>query len=441
VFVLGEVMVQGKPAADRSKGSLSTNAAWAVAGNISYGAGRLLIFVILAKAFDQEQVGQFVLSLAIVTPLSFLLNMELRLVLVTDTKGLVDVGYCLAVRLVSNAVLALVLLGFCEVMRNGWGWDGDKIALMLLVGGVRMVESMADLYLGVLQKHERMKNVAISQTLKTLAVLLCAALAAQWSDDIWPVVAGWLLAVLLVGWYYDRRCAWRHQPVGIHWSSGVSKDLVKLAFPLGIFVTITSFNDGVGRYFVGYFMGDAVVAYLAAMLFVVTGAAAVQNGVNQSVLPRLAVYYASNIDAFWKLLRRVLALSWLAMAGLLAVVWWQGKLIVRIISRTEYVDYLYAPEQVKDVPLFVLVIFAGCVLLTGMIVGSALMACHRFKSNLAAVALGLAVNVIICWLYVGDYGVRAAAWAGIFSAGITTLVCTIVLVWVVPKPARQIDLK
>ena len=68
-------------------GTLSTNAAWAVAGNLFYAGGRFLIVVILTKHFASEQVGRVLYALAVVTPLSYLINMELRSVFVTDTKG------------------------------------------------------------------------------------------------------------------------------------------------------------------------------------------------------------------------------------------------------------------------------------------------------------------------------------------------------------------
>ena len=46
-------------------------------------------------------------------------------------------------------------------------------------------------------------------------------------------------------------------------------------------------NDGVGRYFLARRVGDTSVAYFGALMYVVIGATAMQNGVNQAILPRL----------------------------------------------------------------------------------------------------------------------------------------------------------
>ena len=57
--------------------SLFTNTAWAVSCNLIYAGGRFVIIVLLTKFYTSSQVGQVALALAIVTPLSFLFNMEL----------------------------------------------------------------------------------------------------------------------------------------------------------------------------------------------------------------------------------------------------------------------------------------------------------------------------------------------------------------------------
>jgi len=410
-----------------SGGSLSVNTVWAVLGNLFFAGGRFLIFMILAKTFSEQQVGRFVLALAIVTPLSFLLNMELRLVLVTDTRGEVKAGYCLGTRIASNLLLVMVLGLGCVLMRSLCGWQWNQCVILLLAGGVRMVESIADIAIAVLQKYERMKNVAISQMLKTLGVLLCAVGVAHWADNLIWVLLGWLLMVGGVFWFYDRRRAGRYVSMKVCWRQSEVVRLCKQAFPLGVFVTITTFHEGVSRYFVAHYQGEAVVAYFATMLFVMAGAASVQNGVNQAVLPRLARYYAGNISDFWKLLGKVLGGSWLVMLAGLLVVAWQGRRIVALIARPEYAEYLYSPQRQSVWPIFVIVVLGGCLTLTSMILGDAIVACHRYKSRMIAVALGAVVNIGVCWRYIPDYGLKAAAWAGVVSAGVIVLICVSVL--------------
>ncbi len=396
--------------------SLPHNTAWAVAGNVCFAGGRFLIFVLLWKFLPSVQVGQAILALAIVTPLSFFLNMGFRLILVTDTANRYAPGSCLTTRLGSNFVLALILVSLC-VMQTG-NWSKEKMAVILLAGAVRAVESWADIYLAVLQKHERMKYVSVSQILKVSLVLLCAAVFAPLTKQAIWILLGWAIAVLGISLFYDRPRAARFELVTLLWDKHISSQLIRLGFPLGVFITITSFNERVSLYFIEHDWGDQYVAYFSTFLAFIAGLSAVQNGVNQAILPRLSHYYQQSRKDFIKLLGQVLLPSWVVMGCFLLGVWWQSDLILRIVAKAEYTQYAN---------VFVVVAAAGCLLLTGMILGDAVVACRQFKSRMIAVAMGLIVNILICRLYIPKYGLSAAAWAMVISSALTTLTCGVFL--------------
>jgi len=388
--------------------SLPRNTAWAVAGNMYFAGGRFLIFVLLWKFLPSEQVGQAILALAIVTPLSFLFNMGLRLVLVTDTTNRFQAGCCLTARVFSNLILALVLAALCGVQYGLWSIE--KMAILLLAGAVRAVESWADIYLAVLQKHERMKNVSISQILKVSLVLICAAVFAPLTQKAIWILAGWALAVLIVSMVYDRPRAAQCESIALRWNQQCCIQLIHLGLPLGIFITITSFNERVCLYFIDHHFGDQFVAYFSTFLAFIAGLGAVQNGVNQALLPRLSHYYQRNRKQFVTLLGQVLLPSWAVMGCFLFVVWWQGELILHLVAKPEYARYA---------DIFVVVAGGGCLLLTSMILGDAIIACRRFQSRMVIVSLGLTANVLICWGTLAEYGMPAAAWAMVFSSALT----------------------
>jgi len=398
------------------EGRLSANACWGVLGNLLYVGGRFLIIVLLTKYWPSREVGQIALALAIVTPISFLINMELRLVLVTDTRRQVSVQDCLGVLSVSN----LLLLGVLAALWGAGGsrWSGQLPLAVLLVGLIRNAESWADVYLGVLQKNELMKRVAVSQAIKTAAVLGCAAvLAAARAPIVWMLVS-WLVATVVAAWLYDSRQARRWSAVKVRWRRGAIAGLVRRAFPLGVFVTMTCLNARLSQYFIGYYLSEADVAYFAVMLNFVAGATAMQNGVNHAVLPRLARYHADKVGAFWKLLVTVLGLCWLGGAMLFAAVWWKAPGILTV---------LYSAEYARHSGVFVVVGAAVAPVLTSMVLGDAVVACGKYKSRMFAVALGLAVNAALCWTMVGRYGLYGAAWAAVASSAVISLVCAVVL--------------
>jgi len=403
----------GKPPAEKS---LAGNTAWAVIGNGFHAGGRFLLVIILTHYFASEQVGRVLYALAVVTPLAFLINMELRTVYITDTKNWIKAGHCLALRSVSNIILLLLLLILCAAP---WPqWDRQLTILILLVGAVRMAESWSDIYWGVLQKNERMKYVSISQVLRTVAVLLFSLIIARFTDNIQWMLLGWAIITLGVLWLYDRPNADRLTPVRWLWQRQILKQLGWLAFPVGVFVALAILNQQVAQYFIQPTLGDSTVAYFGVMISIVSGITAVQNGVNQAILPRLANYFNRSRYDFWKLLGKITGISSTVMAAVLLTIWWRGALILKI---------LYGPEYAQHAGLFVVIMGSGWIVVMGMIAGDALLACHRFKSRMTAMALGLSANAMICWYFIGEYQLAAPAWAAVVSSGIILLICAAML--------------
>ncbi|MBN1844855.1 MAG: polysaccharide biosynthesis C-terminal domain-containing protein [Sedimentisphaerales bacterium] len=397
---------------NRGGGSLSRNTVWAVAGNVILAAGRFGIFVLLWKRLPSGQVGQVLLALAIVTPLSLFLNLGLRLVLVTDAADRVRVGHCLMLRWIGNGLLMVLLAGLC--LLAGSAWPAGKIAVVLLAGAVRCAENWADIYLAVLQKHERMKNVTISQVLKVALVLLWTAIWVFFTSRVVVVLIGWCLSVVLVGWLYDRPQAARREPIHLAWDAAVAGRLIRWGIPLGLFITVTSLNERLSLYFLERGGDDRVVAHFGTLLYLLGALATVQNGVNQAILPRLAVYFTRDRRGFLRLLGKILLPSGSALILGVLLVWVRGEWILRMVARPEYARYA---------DLFGLVMIAGFFLLTGMILGDALLACHRFSSRMLAVLLGLAVNFVLCVLLIPGHGPAGAAWAILISSVATMLAC------------------
>src|SRR5687767_8033419 len=66
--------------------SLRRNFSWTLAGNVIYAACQWGILVVLAKLLAPESVGQFVLGVAVASPVFFLANLQLGSIQATDAK-------------------------------------------------------------------------------------------------------------------------------------------------------------------------------------------------------------------------------------------------------------------------------------------------------------------------------------------------------------------
>jgi O-antigen/teichoic acid export membrane protein len=392
------------------KFSLHLNAACSVAGNIVYVLGRFFIILLITRFFSPAEVGKIIFALAVATPLSFLFNMEIRTVYVTDAAATFNIGHALVLRIFTNLFFFAVLLA---VGLSVGPWRADSTVLLVLLAAlVRALESWSDVYLAVFQKFERMALWAVSQFLKTSLVLIWVWLIAGRTDNIAAVLLGWAAVTLLILLVFDRTFAHRVTP--IHWTfdTRILLNLARDAFPLGLFVTVSILNSWIATYFIKHNLDYDAVAYFGVLLNYVNGLSSLQNGVNQAILPRWALYCSTDRPKFWKLLVVVLALAWLAVLSLIALVLWRGRWILATFHKPEYAQYA---------GLFALMIAAAGVIMTGMILGDAVLAARRFKSRLLAVAIGLAVNLIACSLLIPRYALTGAALATLASAAAIAL--------------------
>ncbi len=410
-------MSDTNPYSQPAPARLHHNAAWAIVGNVFYTLGRVAVISLLAKAWPSDQVGEVIFALSVVTPLSFLINMEIRSVYVTDAAHTIQPGLCLHTRLLTNSFFIIVL-----ILLSAFFFFHDGIftaTIIMMCGLLRIMDSWADIYLGVMQKNEQMRFWSWSQIMKTSLVVIWVCLMWVWKVSILFLPVGWTVCTAVIIWFYDRPTAARLANLSLISHRQQIKQLLRKALPLGIFVTTTSLNISIAPIIINKHLDKSQVAYYGAMMMFISGMCAIQNGLNHSILPRLAGYFQNQRFKFWQLLGIVIALSWAALALVIVSVWWRGEWILKVFFKAEYA---------QQADIFLLIIIGGWLILTSMILGDAIIAAHRYQSRMIAVILGLLINTLICWFGIPSHGLYAAAWAGIASPAAVSIYCLTVLI-------------
>ncbi len=397
--------------------SVKTNMMWSASGSLFYSFGRFFAFMLFAKYLNQVQLGQFALSLAIVTPLSFLINMELKVIYVTDQEGKINFSSFISLRWITNSIFFVVLVCLCLVLRDQWSLG--MLITLLLVGLIRIVESLGEVYIAVLQRAEKMNRIGQSQAIKSLLVLFWSWIILNFIGNMYLVLVGWVILTLVMIYFYDRRWAKNVISSSFRFDKSSLARLARLAFPLGIFVTITSFSTGIARIFIEHKLTIELVGYYAALTMFISGLASIQNGVNQSVLARMAVYFSTNISALKRLIYKMLTLTWAGVFAILLFVYYKGEWVLNLIYNEAFAEYAY---------LFWIVILAGLFHFSGMLLGDAIVASGRYKSRLVAVLIGLIIKFIGFSLVVDTYGLKGVVWVEVVASVSVMLICAGVLI-------------
>nr|MBA3276772.1 oligosaccharide flippase family protein [Chloroflexia bacterium] len=289
-------LLTAAPEPGQGSGSLGSNVAWTISGNVGYAVCQWLILVALAKLGSPEHVGQFALGLGLTAPVMLLSNLNLRAVQATDTRNDHPFDDYVRLRIATTAAALLVCLGIVAFASLAL----DTALVVAFVALAKASESISDVYYGRLQKHERMERVARSMLTRGILSLAVMTILVWATDSVVWGSLGLFLTWLAVLVGYDIRFqgqdrvafgnALRHS-----WRWRDLKPLLPLAWlalPLGIVQMLISLNVNVPRFFIQAVAGEHELGIYSAIAYVTIAGSTVVAAVGQAVSPRLARFHA-----------------------------------------------------------------------------------------------------------------------------------------------------
>ncbi|MEZ4869483.1 MAG: hypothetical protein R3C14_49625 [Caldilineaceae bacterium] len=401
--------------------SLRVNFSWTFAGNVVYAASQWGILIVLSKLGTPEIVGQFALALAVTAPIFMFANLKLRSVQATDALDEYLFGEYLGLRLLTT-VIGFGIVGVVSILA---GYDLYVIALILLIGLAKSVESVSDICYGLFQKVERMDQTARSLIWRGTVALVVMALLLFWTGNILYGAAGLVLVWFTVFWLHDIPQSRLILGGGIQQGMlrGLSRhkllQLAWLALPLGVTMFLVSLNTNIPRYFAEASLGSAALGVYAAIAYIQAAGSTFVEALGASINARMAHYYAAqNRGAYFKLLMRLVGISsLLALGGITAAALF-GKPLLTLLYRAEYADQT----------LFLLLMIAAGMSYIASALNHAMTAARRYRVQVPIFgAVTLSVVAVCAWA-VPRYGLYGAAAAQGVGMSVQVLASLLVVV-------------
>lgn len=391
------------------KGSIKQNIFWALLGNLIYAGSQWAILVVLTKFLDADAVGKFALGLAVAAPVFGFANLQLRALQATDIRELYLTKNYVGLRILSSAVALIFIAAL--IYTQGYGRDTSKI--IFLVAIAKAIESISDIFYGILQKHEELKIIAWSLIQRGLLGLLFVGVAAATTGMVaaasLALAMAWL--VILVSYDYRKVLSITNQnapntQIIATFKLSEAVRLARMAFPMGVLIGLNSLNPNIPRYFIASTHGEAAVGYYSAVAYVMVASALIVTAIGQAITPRMAKYYVEDRIAYKGLLAR--SLSGAALIGVLGVIvaFLYGREILRILYTEEYSQhYLVFVWTMVGAALF------GCT----SILGVAITAARSFNSQALMAVVMVILTYIACSILVPKLGLNGAAIAVVIA--------------------------
>ncbi len=400
-------------ASQAAPGSLRSNFGWMLSGNAAYAFCQWALLAILARLGTPTIVGQYVLAVAVTTPITVFFMLHLRAIQATDTKRDYQFGHYLALRFCAMATALIVVIG----VALGSGHSGDTFLVIAAVAVSAVCDSLSDIVYGLLQQRERLDRIGQSMMLRGLAsVLLLSVTIAATGRAFYAIlaVACGRLAVLAL---FDLRNARRELsrtsgswPTSIKplWQPRRMFQLAKLALPLGLVMMLVVLSTNIPRYFVESYLDQAALGIFGAIGYLSVAGTMAVGALGDSVTPRLARDYASGR-------RREFGLFVLKLAGLGAALGAAGVLVA-VVAGGPVLKILYGPVYAERTDILILTMVAAGVGYVASFSGYAVTAARFFRAQLPLFAAVAVVTALGCWWLVPRWGLRGAAVALALSA-------------------------
>lgn len=409
--------------AQRTRGRLSLrhNFLWTFLGSIVENGAKWAMFIVLTKQASPAAVGTFSLALAVATPVNILAQLQLRVALITDTRDEYPFGAYLAMRMVAMALSMLAILGIAAATYG----LGATTALIALIGLAQAVVSLRDIWVGLAQKHERMDVTAYGGMIDGIVslVLFSAAILVTGSV-LWGACALIMAHVITLVGYDMRRVRAVVDPalaIAPLWELHAMRRLFWAVLPLGLTTALVSLNSNIPRYFIEHSVGRDDLGYFAAIAYFVFAAQLIVGSLSRAASPRLAALYRQDRRQYGALLGKLVLIGGgLGMAGVL----------MALIAGKPFLRLMYSSAYAEESHILVLLMAAGGILYINSFFGMAISAARFFRLQTLTYIVVALTTVIACWILIPRLGLEGAAWAGIVSATVNTLINGVVVMYV-----------
>jgi O-antigen/teichoic acid export membrane protein len=381
---------------------MRTNISWAFAGNAAYAGCQWMVFVLLVRALDLRDAGQFAYWIAVTGPIFVFANVRLRNLLATAGSSGDFPDYLKARLLTTAAALAFALL-IGRLLSS----DRDALMVVALIACARACDAVSDICHGLFQRELDMRTAGIGLIINgTLSAVLVAA--GLWIRPSLPGAAGLYAVasvVTLIGWDLPRMRTALHasgRPLSAAGGLAAARNLIWRALPLGLSSVVGSLQINLPRYIVAVYLGPAAVAVFSALAYLPTLGNLIANAVAQAALPVLArdlqisrIVYARRL--------RILVQSGVALGA--------ASVIGAALVGRSLVAAIYSAQIAAHVDVMIWLMIAAALPYSFLFLGTALTARLRFGTQLMISSAGL-LTVASCVIpLVQRYGLRGGAYA------------------------------
>ncbi|NLF22394.1 MAG: hypothetical protein GX590_04470 [Lentisphaerae bacterium] len=385
---------------------------WTVLSGTLVAASTFLMLVVVTRAAGLYWGGVFSLALAAALQLQTIGCFSVRSFQVADTREHFSFGDYLAARLATAALMLLAGLGWIATA----GLSRDKTATLLLLLGLKLTESLANVLEGRYHQRDRLDVACRSLFWKTLLPLLlfCALMLGGW--PLVPALAApvALHATLLL--VIDGRLIRAFGGWQLRWNTRRIGRLLRACLPLFLNAYLLMVINNAAKFALDRQSDEATLTRYSALFMVAYLPPLLSNFAMSPLMTRLArAWPARDPKPFFRLIG--VQLAWIA--GLTAI----GLALIPL-GGTALLSRLFGTDLAAYRRELMLLLTGGSLIAASLVFQYVLVILRRLTVGLACMTAAALLAGLITRPLVAQQAIAGAAWS---FAAVGAVMCALFL--------------
>lgn len=371
---------------------------WSLSGNIVYSLCQWLFVVALAKLGKPEDVGEYALGLAITSPVLIFANFQGRNFVASDIHDEYSFSEYVSFRSISLTLALVIVLAMILFTRSPWPGAG----VVFVVGLGQAFDWASETYFGLLQKHDRLDQVAQSLMLKgPLCLLLLSATMYLTRNVMWAVAALALGRGLVLCCVDSRNATRIVGPVRLAWNRVTQTRLLRAALPLGVISGLVALSLNIPRYFIESDLSKRDLGIFSAIASLVGAGNLVMSALASCSFVAIAKAYAAGDTRQY----RSLSLRLFVIGALLG----GAGVLAACVAGDKILTLLFRPEYGGSAGVFARIMLVGAVgyVISGQ--GYTMTAARKLMPQIPLLLCTAAAIGLFSWWLVPLHGLKGAA--------------------------------
>jgi len=406
--------------------SLRVDVLWTLAGSLFYTGCQWGCSIAIAKLADSEALGQFSLGLAVAAPIFLTGSLQLRSVQATDARR--EYSFCdyLSLRIITTllavALVSLITFGGITI----GSFTRTTALVVLIVGCAKAVESISDIFFGLLQQRERMRMIALSMITKGVGSLILVVAVLSLSKSIVLASSAMLLCWSVVLFSRDIPngvAILRDEKRSSDWLSTDTARIARLfrsSFPLGVMLLLISLGPAIPRFFLASSRGLSELGMYSAISYTIIAGQTVIAAIGQAASPRLSrLFLKGDLSGYYRLMIRLSAIA--LCLGILGIA-------ISVIGGGTILRLMYAPDYAPYSPCLVVVMIAALFQYLATVIEYGVTAARVFREQVAPAVVALVVTSVAAAILIPPYGLMGGCLV-LLVGQIVTLIGRLFVLW------------